>query len=208
MLRWLTRAVLALVAILLPATWLHAAFPTPGEPSARGSLAGQLLIASPRMGDPRFDHTVILIVQHSQDGALGLVINRPLGERPVADVLAILGEKDRSVAGTVRVFTGGPVQPEMGFVVHSADYRRAETVDVDGRVAVTSTAEILRDIGHNRGPKKNLVAFGYAGWGKGQLENELESGAWFVAPEDPELVFEEDRGKLWERAMARRTRDL
>jgi len=206
--RWPACAISALVAILLSATWLHAALPTPGEPPARGSLAGQLLIASPSMGDPRFDHTVILLVQHGQDGALGLVINRPLGERPLASVLAIIGEKENAVGGTVRVFVGGPVQPQIGFVVHSTDYRRTETIDIDGRVAVTSTAEILRDIGRDRGPKKSIVAFGYAGWGKGQLENELEAGAWYLAPEEPELVFDEDREKLWERAMARRTHDL
>jgi putative transcriptional regulator len=205
---WPLRATLALIATLLPATWLHAALSTPGEPPARSSLVGQLLVASPTMGDPRFDRTVILIVQHSQDGALGLVINRSLGERPLASILRILGEKDNSVSGSMRVLAGGPVQPQIGFVIHSTDYRRAETVDVDGRVAVTSTAEILRDIGHNKGPKKSLVAFGYAGWGRGQLESELEAGAWFVAPEEPELIFDEDRDKLWERAMSRRTRDL
>jgi putative transcriptional regulator len=207
MLHW-PAAMAALIAISLPATWFHAALPTPGEVPARGSLAGQLLIASPKMGDPRFQETVILMVRHNQDGAFGLVINRPLGERPLASVLAILGEKEDAVSGTVRVFAGGPVQPQLGFVVHSPDYRRAETVDVDGRVAVTSSAEILRDIGRDKGPKKSFIAFGYAGWGPGQLEGELEAGAWFVTPEEPDLVFDEDRNKVWERAMARRTRDL
>lgn len=208
LLNWLRYAILALAAILAPAELLHAALPTPGELPARGSLAGQLLIASPRMGDPRFDQTVILIVRHSQEGAVGLVLNRPLGERPLASILATLGEKENAANRSVRVFAGGPVAPQIGFVIHSPDYRRAETVDIDGRVAVTSTPEILRDIGHDRGPQKSLVLFGYAGWASGQLEGELASGAWFIAPEEPALVFDEDREKLWERAMARRTQDL
>jgi putative transcriptional regulator len=201
-------ALVAPLALLVSAGRLDAALPTPDERPAPASLAGQLLIASPKMGDPRFDHTVVLLVQHSRDGALGLIINRPLGERPLAGILQILGEKESAVGGSVRVFVGGPVQPQLGFVIHSTDYRRAETVDIDGRVAVTSTPEILRDIARDKGPKKTLVAFGYAGWAPGQLEGELEAGAWFTAPEESDLVFDEDRGKLWERAMARRTRDL
>src|ERR1700730_8278701 len=113
----LGRAILTLAMILVPAKFLNAALPTPDETPARGSLAGQLLVASPSMGDPRFDHTVILVVQHNQGGALGLVINRPVGERPLASLLEMVGEADRSVAGTVQVFAGGPVQPEVGFVI-------------------------------------------------------------------------------------------
>ncbi|HLL28772.1 MAG TPA: YqgE/AlgH family protein [Xanthobacteraceae bacterium] len=204
---WLGRAIL-LAAVLTPATFLHAALPTPGAPAARGSLAGQLLIATPAMGDARFDHTVILLVQHSQDGALGLIINRPVGEQPLTKVLEILGQKADAITGTVRVFAGGPVQPGIGFVIHSTDYRKNETVSVDENVAVTSTPEILRDMGHNKGPKKAIIAFGYAGWAGGQLEDEIQHGAWYMAPDDPALIFDEDREKVWERAMAHRTQDL
>ncbi len=177
LLNWLRYAILALAAILAPAEFLRAALPTPGELPARGSLAGQLLIASPRMGDPRFDQTVILLVRHNQEGAVGLVLNRPLGERPLASILDTLGEKENSANGSVRVFAGGPVAPQIGFVIHSPDYRRAETVDIDGRVAVTSTPEILRDIGHDRGPQKSLVLFGYAGWASGLSPR--KSRPWF-----------------------------
>jgi putative transcriptional regulator len=96
----------------------------------------------------------------------------------------------------------------VGFVVHSADYRRPETVDIDGRVAMTSSREILRDIGNNSGPKKSLVAFGYAGWRPGQLEEELSQGVWFTAAADADLVFDVDRDKVWDDAMKRRTQDL
>ena len=195
-------------AMVLPATLLHAALPTPTDAPEQGSLTGQLLIAAPTMGDPRFQHTVILMVRHDRNGALGIVINRPIGNRPLASVLEALGEKDKAVAGQVRIFAGGPVQPEIGFVVHSAEYHRSDTVDIDGRVAMTSSLEILRDIGNHRGPSKSLIAFGYAGWAPGQLEAELGQGVWFTAPEDPGLIFDLDRDKVWDDAMKRRTQEL
>ena len=175
---------------------------------AQPSLQGQLLIATESIGDPRFDHAVILIVRHDRDGALGVVINRPLGERPLADVLAALGAKDAAAPGSVRVFLGGPVQPQIGFVIHGTDYRSAATRAVDDRFAVTSSLDVLRDLATKNGPAKSLVAFGYAGWAAGQLEAELADRAWYVAPADPELVFDADRDKVWERAVARRTQDL
>ncbi len=92
--------------------------------------------------------------------------------------------------------------------MHSADYHRTGTIDIDGRVAMTANPEILRDIGHHQGPKQSLVAFGYAGWGPGQLEGELALGGWFTVPEDPKLVFDVDRDKLWDEAMKHRTISL
>src|SRR2546426_6923536 len=126
-------------AIILSATLPHAAVPPPAEAPERASLTGQLLIAAPTMGDPRFAHTVILMVRHDRNGALGIVINRPIGERPLASVLEALGVKATAVTGQVRIFAGGPVQPEIGFVIHSAEYHRSDTVDIDGRVAMTSS---------------------------------------------------------------------
>jgi putative transcriptional regulator len=204
----LKRPLLALAAILLPATLLHAALPSPVEAPARASLAGQILIATPGMRDPRFFHTVILMVRHSESGAFGIVINRPLGERPLAKLLDAIGEKNDGIAGSLRIFSGGPVQAEVGFVIHSAEYHRAETVDIDGHVAMTSSLEIFRDIIGKHGPEKVLVAFGYAGWGPGQLESELGQRTWFTALPDAKLIFEEDRGKVWDDAMTRRTQDL
>jgi putative transcriptional regulator len=207
-LTWLERPLLALAAILLPAALVHAALQNPAQAPSPPSLAGQILIASPGLRDPRFDHTVILMVRHSPGGALGIVLNRPLGERPLASLLDDIGEKNSGATGSLRIFSGGPVQPEIGFVIHSTDYHRPETVEIDGRVAMTSSREILRDIASRHGPEKMLVAFGYAGWGPGQLENELAQGAWFTAAEDGKLIFEEDRDKVWDNAMAHRTQDL
>ncbi len=102
----------------------------------------------------------------------------------------------------MRIFLGGPVSPNIAFVLHSADYRRPDTVDIDGRVALSEAADVLRDIGLGKGPSKSLVAFGYAGWAPSQLEDEIARGAWVTVPEDPALVFDDDRAKVWTDALA------
>jgi putative transcriptional regulator len=203
---WLARLILA--AVIVPASLLHNVAPTAGEAPESGSLAGQFLVASPSMSDPRFRQTVILMVRHDKEGALGIVINRPVGERTFADLMKMIGEKDTGAPGTVHLFAGGPVQLELGFVVHSAEYLQPETVAIDSRVAMTSSRQILRDIASNKGPNKSLVAFGYAGWSPGQLEGELKRQFWVTAPADPALIFDEDREKVYDAAFARRTLDL
>jgi putative transcriptional regulator len=181
---------------------------SPHATEAPPSLKGQFLIATPSMRDPRFEHAVILMVRHDSDGALGIVINRPLGEKPLTDLLAVFGNKDATVSGNVRIFLGGPVQPQVSFVIHGTDYRRPETLDIDARLAATPSSEVLRDIAGSAGPMKSLIAFGYAGWAPGQLEGELAHNVWYTAPADPALVFDDDRDKVWEHATARRTQDL
>ena len=197
-LRW----ALAAVAVLLPAAVLHAAL-SPEQPDVTGptSLAGQLLIASPDMRDA-FDHAVILMAQHSRDGALGIVINHPLGTRPVAALLQALGANADGVTGNVQIFLGGPVGPTTAFVIHDAGYRRDGTLDIDGRIALSDAADVLGDIGVGKGPSKSLVALGYAGWAPAQLDDEVSRGAWVTMPEDPKLVFDDDRAKVWTDAMA------
>jgi putative transcriptional regulator len=206
--RWIERLLLPLAALMLPATLLHAALQSPTDQPGGASLTGQVLIASPEMGDPRFSHTVILMVRHNASGAFGIVINHPLGERPLAKLLEALGEKDDGITGSLQIFSGGPVQPEAGFVIHSTDYHRADTIDIDGHVAMTASREILQDIIHKRGPQKSLVAFGYAGWAPGQLEGEIMQHGWYTASQDSKLIFDENRAKVWDAAMARRTQDL
>jgi putative transcriptional regulator len=174
----------------------------------RASLKGQLLVAPPSVEDPRFAHAVILMVRHDKTGAFGLILNQPLGEVPLADLLESLGLDAEGVAGRVPVYAGGPVEPVAGFILHSAEYHHPDTTDIDGRMAVTSNPEVLRDIGRGKGPKQSLVIFGYSGWGAGQLEAELADHRWFTATPDPPLVFETDRMRLWDAAMARRTLDL
>ena len=198
-----TRWFVAFAAVLVPATLLHAALPTETNIPDRVFLTGQLLIASPQLRQPTFDHAVILIVQHSRDGALGVVINRPAERKSIARLLTAMGGDGRGIADSVRIFAGGPVEPHVGVVIHSADYRHAETVDIDGRVALTPAIDVLRDIGLGKGPAKILVAFGYAGWSPSQLEDEIGQGAWATVPEDPALVFDDDRTKVWADALAR-----
>jgi putative transcriptional regulator len=189
----------------------------PALPAAEPAVdpaPGQLLIASAAMQDPRFRHSVILLLRHDASGAFGIVINRPITERPIAKLLAEAGAQgsavagDKKIEGNIQVFLGGPVQPEYGFIVHSTDYARPETLHVDEALAMTASPEVLRDIGRRQGPKKYLLALGYAGWGAGQLEGEIARRDWFTAPAEPELVFDAERSQVWERALARRTRDL
>jgi putative transcriptional regulator len=199
--------VLAVAAIVLSASVLHAALPTAPDVSGRTSFAGQLLIAAPALRGSPFERTVILVAQHSRDGALGIVINRPLAERPIAGLLQAFGMDATGITGNARVFLGGPVSPEIGFVVHGADYRLTDTIDIDGRVALTPAPEVLRDIGLGKGPIKSLVALGYAGWAPSQLDDEIARGDWYNVAEDPALVFDDDRANVWTDAMARRKTD-
>ena len=205
---WLCRLGLVFAAFVVQTALLEAALPGPEEAAAGPSLAGQLLVAAPSMGDPRFEGTVILVVQHDSTGAFGIVINKPLGERSLASLFEALGQKGGDAATKVRIFSGGPVQPEVGLVLHTADYHRPETVAVNDRLSVTSSIEILRDIGNKKGPAKVLMAFGYAGWRPNQLEREIEEGAWGSAEADPTLVFDEDRDSVWNDAWERRTQQL
>lgn len=207
LIRWL-RLLPVLAAFVVPMLLLGAAPPNSDPKRDRPSLQGQFLIASPEMTDPRFRQAVLVMVQHSDDGAMGIMINRPAGEQPAARLLDALGENSDGVGGTLPIYLGGPVEVELGLILHSADYRRDGTRDIAAGVALTATPEIFRDIAKKKGPQKYLLAFGYAGWGPGQLENELLHNGWFTAPLDPKLVFDEDRARVWDLAMQRRTRDL
>jgi len=203
----MARHLVAIVAALLAAAvMLHPAPPTAAQ--SAGSLAGQLLVASPSIGDPRFARTVIVMARHDKDGAFGIVINRLVREISLATLLELLGEKDTAAAGTIRLFAGGPVQPELGFVVHGGDYRAPGTIDITGRLALSANREVLLDIARGKGPEHALAAFGYSGWGPGQLEGELKRGDWVVAPAEPKLVLEHDREQVWDAAYAQRTQDL
>ena len=198
---------------LLLAVTVPAVAEPPAEPNAE-PLAGQLLIASAAIQDPRFYHSVVMLLRHDASGAFGIVINHPLGERPIKELLANSGAdadkdtKDSGIEGTIRVFLGGPVEPKYGFVLHAGNYRRPETLRLENGIAMTATKEVVRDIAHHQGPVKYLFAIGYTGWGAGQLEGEIARHDWFTAPADPDLVFDEERGAVWERALARRTREL
>ena len=200
----LAYAILFLLVLVQPAAVLHAQAPAAAQNNS-DSLAGQLLVASPDMDDDRFAGAVILMIRDDKDGALGIIINQPVEDHSLADLLDSIGEADhQGIEGKVPVYAGGPVQPGIGFIIHSADYHEEATVGVTAGIALTSTPAVLRDIGHHQGPKKFLVAFGYAGWSPGQLNHEMADRAWAVTQADPALVFDADREQLWTLAWARR----
>jgi putative transcriptional regulator len=165
-------------------------------------LAGQLLIAMPGMGDPRFERSVIFMCAHSSEGAMGLIVNKPASDLRFKDLLAQLDIEPPEEASRMRVHFGGPVEHGRGFVLHSADYAiEGATMTVDETFAMTATVDILQDMAKGRGPKRSLLALGYAGWAPGQLEGEIQANGWLMAPGDAELVFGTRDSAKWEAAL-------
>lgn len=168
-----------------------------------GFLAGQLLIAMPQMNDPRFQRTVIYLCAHGPEGAMGLVINRVLDSFNFGDLLEQLGIVADPLSSHIRVHFGGPVETGRGFVLHTAEYRHESTLLVDGQVGLTATIDVLKDIVGGNGPKKNILALGYAGWSAGQLEKEISENVWLTATASDDLLFGDETATAWERAMKR-----
>ena len=204
----LSRRGFALVSLLAAAHTPALAALEQGTGAAGSVPPGQLLVAAPGMGDPRFVGTVMVMIQHGIGGALGVAIDRPMADRPIAELLRAFGEDQGDVKGSITVFLGGPVEPSVGFVVHTRDYHPSATLVLDDYLAVTTPRLVLRDIAAGHGPRKYLFMLGYAGWGPNQLEAELSLGAWVTVSESPELVFDMDRAKVWKAAFARRTTAL
>ena len=194
-----------LLATVLVAT--AAADERAATPSRR-ALTGRLLVATDALRDPRFARTVIFLVRHDADGAFGLVVNWPIAEVPFERALQPLGLEVPPGSGDVRVHYGGPVQERRGFVLHTPDWTGEGTTVVDGRFAVTEDPKVLQAMARGTGPRRALFLLGYAGWGPGQLEAELATGAWGVAPADERLVFDEDPQQKWIEATTRRLLDL
>lgn len=167
-------------------------------------LTGKLLIAMPSIKDDNFAGSVVFLCTHSEDGAMGLVINKPAPRMIFAD----LAEK-LDLGGTAEeilqlpVMLGGPVKQFRGFVLHSADYHCAETLKVGGGFALTATLDILRAIARGEGPASRLLALGYAGWDSGQLEDEIMRNGWLHCDADFTLVFEAARSTVHEQALAK-----
>ena len=190
----------ALMGVAGAGTWAAAA----QRPSPGASLAGQLLVATERMPDPRFMRTVIYMVRHDAGGAMGLVLNRPMAEVPLARLLEQLGIDSKEAGGTIRTHYGGPVERGRGFVLHTDDYTGTSTLRVAAGVALTWQPEIWHAIADGKGPRRSLFLLGHSGWGPGQLEAEMDAGHWLAVPADETLVFSEDYDGKWPRAMARR----
>lgn len=166
-------------------------------------IAGRFLVATPAMPDPRFARSVIFMCEHGPDGALGLIVNQAIDDLPLSQVLEQL-EIEVSPAMPARpVLFGGPVEMQLGLVLHSAEYRRRETLVIDDRCALTSSLEILKDIAGGGGPARSVVALGHSGWGPGQLDRELQDNTWLVIEDDADLVFGDDFAAKWSRAMGK-----
>jgi len=176
----------------------------PALGQAPRSLKGQLLVATEAIGDPRFHHTVIYMVQHDAAGAMGVVVNRPLGEAQLASLLDRLHRDSRGVSGTIRVHYGGPVELDAGLALHTTDWMIADSRVVADGVAITATPDVIEAVARGKAARRLLFAVGYAGWGPAQLEREIDRGDWISVSADEALVFDENAGTKWDRAMARR----
>lgn len=165
-------------------------------------LNGKLLIAMPGMGDPRFDKSVILVCSHSEKGTMGLIVNKPTQDVTLPDLLGQLSIETTGAVPQTVVHFGGPVEHGRGFVLHSPDYRSPiSTLEVDRRFFMTATMDILEEIAKGGGPRRALMALGYAGWGPGQLAGEILQNGWLTCDADPDLVFGSDHGAKWEAAL-------
>lgn len=164
------------------------------------SLVNQLLIAMPGMADPNFSSTVTLICEHNDDGALGIVINRPL-QLQLGGLLEQLKltDADPAVANSP-VLLGGPVGPEKGFVLHDSNYSYENSVQISGDIRLTFSRDVLDSMAAGTGPDKSLVALGYAGWEPGQLENEMLANSWINVPATPDIVFDLPFADRWSAA--------
>jgi putative transcriptional regulator len=183
----------------------------PRRSSGAGYLDGQLLLAMPVMSDPRFARSVIYMCAHSEDGAMGLVINQRASHISFPDLLGKLNivpaHLEGSVAEGVRgmsIHVGGPVETGRGFVLHSSDYFvNDSTLPIEDGVCLTATIDILKAIAAGNGPNRAILALGYAGWSPGQLESEIQANGWLNCPADPELIFSTDIESKYTRAMAK-----
>jgi len=177
-----------------------------GSPGAIES--GRLLVATEELRDPRFFHTVIYLLRHDATGTIGLVVNHPLADVSMADLLRSVGVNRPGAAGQVRVYTGGPVDPPRGFVLHSADYTGPDTQLVKDGLAFSVQSDILIAIADGHGPRRWLFCLGYAGWAAGQLEAEVQRGDWITVEPDQSLLFDLPPERKWDQAISRRAIEL
>lgn len=165
-------------------------------------LVGQTLVAMPGIGDPRFLRSVILICAHSDDYAMGLVVNKPIEDLTLPQLLSQLDIEQDIQIPDARVLDGGPVGTDRGFVVHTNDYfSDGTTLDVAEGLCMTATRDVLKALATGGAPEQAALSLGYSGWGPGQLEMELAENAWLTMPSSDEIVFGQDHSRKWERSL-------
>jgi len=167
------------------------------------SLTGGLLMAMPTMSDPRFARSVIYVCAHGEDGAMGLVVNKLVDKIGFADLLDQVGIASENARQDIQVHFGGPVETSRGFVLHTRDYEQDGTMTVTAEMALTATVNILRDIAAHTGPRRHLLALGYAGWGPGQLEQEIQANGWLHVDADERLIFDGEIDDKWAAAIGK-----
>ena len=185
-------------------------FPRPPAPAAASAsardddrfLTGQLLIAMPAMADPRFAQSVIYLCAHTEEGAMGLVLNRPLAKPSFDELLRQLEIAPVPPARRIRLCAGGPVDNARGFVLHTADWTGEGSLRVNDRLALTASLDVLAAIAGGGGPRQGLLALGYAGWGPGQLDAEIQQNAWLTVAADERVVFDARTDSKWREALA------
>lgn len=166
------------------------------------NLRNQLLIALPGMSDPIFEHSVTLICQHDEDGAFGVMINRPTDMEMGALLEQLhITTNDQTIADTLALI-GGPVQADQGFILHDSDRHWDSTMPITSELALTSSKDILIDIANHRGPDHFLLILGCAGWEAGQLEQEIKENVWLTCPADNSLIFNTPYDECWQAAAA------
>lgn len=166
------------------------------------NLKGKLLVASPVMSEEPFAKSVIYICEHGDEGAMGLIINRLIENITCNDILTQLAKDDRQIITAIDkpVHSGGPLDEQRGFILHSDDYASSHTVNITKGFSITSSVDILKKIAGGKGPEKNLIVLGYAGWRARQLEQEIEEQSWFIADSDENLIFSDNHEMKWLRA--------
>ena len=171
-------------------------------PADDHSLTGQLLIAMPAIDDERFAQSVIYLCAHTDEGAMGIVLNRPLRKPTFEGLLRQLDVAPTPPARRIQLCQGGPVDHARGFVLHTADWTGDGSLRVDERVALTASLDVLKAIAEGAGPREGLLALGYASWGPGQLDAEMQQNVWLSAPAGLELLFDTAHDTKWRRALA------
>lgn len=166
------------------------------------SLAGQLLVATPSMIDPRFEEAVVYLCEHNKDGAMGLIINKQLGSVALSELLEQMADHElKNFKNLMEIHFGGPVDNERGFVLHSTDQVFDTSIIVYNDIAVTATLDILKSIANKKGPERSLFVLGYAGWEAGQLEKEIMENSWLTVEADHDLIFDTPYREKWKTAL-------
>jgi len=173
------------------------------QDASESALTGQLLIAMPAMQDPNFSGSVVYMCAHTPEGAMGIVVNRPLERPSFVELLRQLELAPVPPRREIRLVEGGPVEHGRGFVLHSADWTGEGSLKVNEQMALTASLDVLKAIAEGGGPRAGFLALGYAGWGPGQLDDEIQQNAWLSAEADDALVFDADDDTKWRRALAK-----